>query len=189
MSEVNTADVLEILSPIWHVKAETARAVRQRVRSVLEWAVAIDLRNDNPCDRVVPVLGPQNDIGTHRQALAHKDVAAVTHFQPSASADLYRTPDERERHRVAIGVDAHLPPAQPRLEIPEVRERLERRVPPHAVGSAWRADRPWPVVEMLPRRPPIGPPLGLPQAAPNRLRSKSSSRAIARTDVPAAARR
>ena len=48
VSEVNTADVLEILTPIWHVKAAPAREVRQRIRSVLEWAVAIDLRNDNP---------------------------------------------------------------------------------------------------------------------------------------------
>ena len=77
VSEVNTADVLEILTPIWHVKAETARAVRQRIRSVLEWAIALDMRNDNPCDRVLPVLGPQNDIVTHRQALSHKDVAAA----------------------------------------------------------------------------------------------------------------
>ncbi len=77
VSEVNTADVLEILTPIWHVKAETARAVRQRIRSVLEWAIAMDLRNDNPCDRVLPVLGPQNDIVTHRLALPHKDVAAA----------------------------------------------------------------------------------------------------------------
>ena len=77
VSDVNTADVLEILTPIWHVKAETARAVRQRIRSVLEWAIAMDLRNDNPCDRVLPVLGPQNDIVTHRQALPHKDVAAA----------------------------------------------------------------------------------------------------------------
>ena len=77
VSEVNTADVLEILTPIWHVKAETARAVRQRIRSVLEWAIALDMRNDNPCDRVLPVLGPQNDIVTHRLALPHKDVAAA----------------------------------------------------------------------------------------------------------------
>ncbi len=75
--EVNTADVLEILTPIWHVKAATAREVRQRIRSVLEWAIAMDLRSDNPCDRVVPVLGPQNDIVTHRLALPHKDVAAA----------------------------------------------------------------------------------------------------------------
>ena len=77
VSEVNTADVLEILTPIWHVKAETARAVRQRIRSVLEWAIAMDLRADNPCDRVLPVLGPQNDIVTHRLALPHKHVAAA----------------------------------------------------------------------------------------------------------------
>ena len=77
VSEVNTADLLEILTPIWRVEAETARAVRQRIRSVLEWAIAMDLRADNPCDRVLPVLGPQNDIVTHRQALSHKDVAAA----------------------------------------------------------------------------------------------------------------
>ncbi len=77
VSEVNTADVLEILTPIWHSKAETARAVRQRIRSVLEWAIALDMRSDNPCDRVLPVLGPQNDIVTHRQALPHKDVAGA----------------------------------------------------------------------------------------------------------------
>ncbi len=77
VSEVNTADVLEILTPIWHAQAETARAVRQRIRSVLEWAIALDMRNDNPCDRVLPVLGPQNDIVTHRLALPHKDVAAA----------------------------------------------------------------------------------------------------------------
>ena len=41
VSEVNTADVLEILTPIWHAKAETARAVRQRIRSVIEWAIAL----------------------------------------------------------------------------------------------------------------------------------------------------
>ena len=77
VSQVNSADVLEILTPIWHVKPETARAVRQRVRSVLEWAVAMEMRMDNPCDRVLPVLGSQGDIVQHMQALAHKDVAAA----------------------------------------------------------------------------------------------------------------
>ena len=86
VSEVNTADVLEILTPIWHVKAETARAVRQRIRSVIEWAIALDMRNDNPCDRVLPVLGPQNDIVTHRQALPHRDVAAAIETVRAGSA-------------------------------------------------------------------------------------------------------
>ena len=86
VSEVNTADVLDILTPIWHVKAETARAVRQRIRSVIEWAIALDMRDDNPCDRVLPVLGPQNDIVTHRLALPHKDVAAAIETVRAGSA-------------------------------------------------------------------------------------------------------
>ena len=86
VSEVNTADVLEILTPIWHAKAETARAVRQRIRSVIEWAIALDMRSDNPCDRVLPVLGPQNDIVTHRQALPHRDVAAAIETVRAGSA-------------------------------------------------------------------------------------------------------
>jgi hypothetical protein len=77
VSEVSAADLLEILTPIWHTKAETARAVRQRVRAVLEWSIAMELRSDNPCDRIGPVLGPQGDIVTHRRALAHAEVAAA----------------------------------------------------------------------------------------------------------------
>ena len=49
----------EILSPLWHVKARTARTLRLRLHAVLEWSIAMDYRTDNPCDRVGPVLGPQ----------------------------------------------------------------------------------------------------------------------------------
>ena len=41
---------------------QTARRVRQRLRAVLEWAVAMEFRMDNPCDRIGPVLGPQQDV-------------------------------------------------------------------------------------------------------------------------------
>ena len=36
VSEVTSADVLEILTPIWHQKAPTARRVRQRLRQLLQ---------------------------------------------------------------------------------------------------------------------------------------------------------
>ena len=77
VSEVTSADVLKVLTPIWHVKSETARAVCPRVCAVLEWAIAIELRNDDPCDRVVPVLGPKQDIVQQMRALPHKDAAAA----------------------------------------------------------------------------------------------------------------
>ncbi len=42
VSEVASADVLAVLTPIWHVKVQTAQRVRHRIREVLEWAVAMD---------------------------------------------------------------------------------------------------------------------------------------------------
>ena len=77
VSEITSADVLETLSPIWHTRPKVARAVRRRIRAVLEWAIAMDFRADNPCDRLLPVLGPQHDAVTHRKALPHGEVAAA----------------------------------------------------------------------------------------------------------------
>ena len=77
VSEVTSADVLEILTPLWHRKLATAKRVRQRLGAVLEWAVAMEFRIDNPCDRIGPVLGPQQDVTEHRQAVPHREVGAV----------------------------------------------------------------------------------------------------------------
>ena len=42
VAEVASADVLQILAPIWHVRTQTARTVRLRISAVLEWAVAMN---------------------------------------------------------------------------------------------------------------------------------------------------
>ena len=57
VSAVTTADVLAILTPIWHDKPETARRVRQRIGAVMKWAVAMGHRPDNPAGRR-PRAGP-----------------------------------------------------------------------------------------------------------------------------------
>ena len=77
VSEVTSADVLAILSPIWHTRPAIARSVRQRIHAVMEWAIAMNLRNGNPCESVGPVLGPQRYIVTHMRALPHRHVAAA----------------------------------------------------------------------------------------------------------------
>ena len=74
VSEVTSADVLEILTSIWHTKPPTARIVRHRIRAVMEWAIAMDWRTDNPCDRLLPVLGSQQHVVRHRKALPHREV-------------------------------------------------------------------------------------------------------------------
>ena len=70
VSEVTSADVIETLRPVWHVRPATARRVRERISTVMEWAVAMDLRADNPCDRIGPVLGPQQNLVQHMAGAA-----------------------------------------------------------------------------------------------------------------------
>ena len=77
VGEVTAADVIETLRPIWHARPSTARRVRQRIGTVMEWAVAMEFRNENPCDRIGPVLGPQQDLVRHMEALPHREVAAA----------------------------------------------------------------------------------------------------------------
>ena len=75
--DVASADVLAILTPIWHVRSETARRVRQRINAVMEWAVVMEFRTDNPCDRVGTVLGPQRAVVQHMRAVPHTEVASA----------------------------------------------------------------------------------------------------------------
>ena len=75
--DVTSADLLYTLRKIWHARPETARRVRQRISAVMEWAIAMHLRDDDPCDRLGKVLGPQQDLVQHMRALPHGEVAAA----------------------------------------------------------------------------------------------------------------
>ena len=77
VSDISSAEVLDALRRIWHARPETARRVRQRISAVMDWAIAMQLRKDNPCDRLGPVLGPQQDQVQHMRALPHGEVAAA----------------------------------------------------------------------------------------------------------------
>ena len=88
VSAVTSADVIGILAPIWHEKAATARKLRQRIRAVMEWAVAMDLRPGNPCDRIGPVLGAQGKVVRHMRALPHGEVASAIEKVRASSSGL-----------------------------------------------------------------------------------------------------
>ena len=78
VSEVTTADVLAILTPIWHwhEKSQTARRVRQRIGAVMKWAVQMGYRPDNPTgDALGQALGRQQTVVQHMRALPHGAVA------------------------------------------------------------------------------------------------------------------
>lgn len=76
VTDVTTADVLAVLTPIWTAKPETAARVRQRIGMVMKWAVAQGWRKDNPALSIAEAL-PKRDKSKseHRKALTYAEVA------------------------------------------------------------------------------------------------------------------
>ena len=75
VDHIDTPDVLRVLSPIWLTKPETARRVRQRIKTVLDWAKASGFRSgENPVDGVAKGLPRQPDRKEHHSALAYAEV-------------------------------------------------------------------------------------------------------------------
>ena len=76
MDRISTADVMEVLLPIWSTKRETARRVRQRIGAVMKWAVAQGYREDNPAGDAISAALPKNSVRRqHQKALPHAQVA------------------------------------------------------------------------------------------------------------------
>ena len=65
ISDVTNTDLIGILAPIWQEKAPTARELRQRIRAMMERAVAMNHMPYNPCDRIGPVLGERGKAVRH----------------------------------------------------------------------------------------------------------------------------
>ena len=80
ISTITTADVLAALMPIWHSKPETARRVRQRISTVMLWAVAHGYRADNPAGEVLGAVLPRQNGGgprSHFKAVPYGDVGGA----------------------------------------------------------------------------------------------------------------
>lgn len=77
IDQIETPDVLRVLSPIWLTKPETARRVKQRIGIVLDWGKAAGFRSgDNPVEGVSRGLPRQVDRPEHHATLPYSDVPA-----------------------------------------------------------------------------------------------------------------
>jgi integrase len=75
VDQIEAPDVLRVLGPIWLTKPETARRVRQRIGTVLDWAKVAGYRiGENPVDGVSKGLPKQGGKDNHHAALAYPDV-------------------------------------------------------------------------------------------------------------------
>ena len=76
VDHVDRGDVLAILTPIWTVKPEIARKLRQRMRAVLAWAEAHGHVTRNVAGEAIDgALPTMPSVKQHFRALPHSDVA------------------------------------------------------------------------------------------------------------------
>ena len=88
VTEITTADILDVLSPIWTEKPETASRVRQRMETVLDWAVAQGYRTDNPATRsITKVLPKTSRTKRHHPALHYREVPEALGKIRASTAD------------------------------------------------------------------------------------------------------
>ncbi len=78
VDRIGRKDVLDVVEPIWGIKQETARRVRQRIRAVLAWCQAreyidINVAGEVIDDALVPLPASQN----HMWALPYAELPEV----------------------------------------------------------------------------------------------------------------
>ena len=75
---IGRTDVLAVLTPIWSTRPETARRVRQRMRTIFRWAMANELIETNPAGEAIDgALPSMPKVKAHLRALPYHEVGAA----------------------------------------------------------------------------------------------------------------
>jgi len=78
VDRIRREDVLQVLTPIWGVRMETARRVRQRIRTVLRWCMACGYVEHNVAGESIDgALPPMPRLKAHLRALPYQEVAVA----------------------------------------------------------------------------------------------------------------
>ena len=84
---IEPKDVLAVLEPIWTEKHETANRVRQRIATVMDWAIQHGHRTYNPAGKsLLTALPPVRPEEVHHPALPYEEVGwAIAQVQESTA--------------------------------------------------------------------------------------------------------
>ena len=89
VDRIRRSDVLAVLEPIWAVRPETARRVRQRIRTVLRWCEAHDYCTGNAAGEALNgALPPMPRLKAHHRALPYLEVAEALEAVDASAASL-----------------------------------------------------------------------------------------------------
>ena len=89
LDRITRRDVLAVLTPIWTTKPETARRVRQRIRTLLKWAMAHEFVEHNAAGEGIDgALPAMRRFKAHHRALPHAEVPAALETIDASTAGM-----------------------------------------------------------------------------------------------------
>ena len=89
VDRVGRLEVLGVLTPIWSSRPETARRVRQRIRTVMRWAMAHGFIENNPAGEAIDgALPPMPKLTAHMRALPFEEVGAALEVVDASQASM-----------------------------------------------------------------------------------------------------
>ncbi len=89
IDEIDREAVLRILTPIWSTKSETARKLRQKIRSVMQWAQAHGFIENNPAGEAIDGALPRMaKVKAHFRALDYREVGQALDIIESSGASM-----------------------------------------------------------------------------------------------------
>ena len=86
VDRIDRSHICSVLEPIWTTRHETARRIKQRLRTIMDWTVASGHRSDNPVDRIEILLPHHDQKVTHHRALPYGQVAGAVQAVLSSGA-------------------------------------------------------------------------------------------------------
>ena len=89
LDEIDQRDVLEVLTPIWTTRPETARRVRQRMRTIFRWGMAHGFMESNPAGEAIDgALPPMPKVKAHFRALPYQEVTSALETVEASQASI-----------------------------------------------------------------------------------------------------
>ena len=89
VDRIGREEVLRVLTPIWTTRQETARRVRQRIRTVLRWSMAHGFAEHNVAGETIDgALPPMPQVKEHLRSLPYQEVGASLRTVEASSASL-----------------------------------------------------------------------------------------------------
>ena len=89
LDRIDRGAVLRVLTPIWTTRPETARRVRQRMRTVFRWGMAHGFMESNPAGEAIDgALAPMPKVKAHLRTLPYPDVSAALETVAASAASM-----------------------------------------------------------------------------------------------------